>query len=443
MYSFDHDLEEFVAIGLGTVSEDGSIVSSNPGVGVIKAGWHCGSQPGGSGTAHNCPTCQKCKGSSCVRDPAQDNNVIKQQTSEDCKTNLCKGTRAEPGDIPFSLDKPNNCKKAGCNGKSPTLLPDDKDKPVIDTEKGNCHAPSCLNGNETQSSLIDDDDVPTEDGVPGNCFKTSCNRGVIANNIVPDPTDIKEEDKPCKFCDGNLGLRDSPNTTTCDDGKYCTSFTGKEPGPDKCENGVCKGKKVEYEKTGVTQEYDLSKLKSLLNGATLASKFVPGCNAGGPPVITGAINMQIGKECCESSKSSPEASTLEGTVGVSLPGFSCKLPVFSLGVATLTANLGVAGSGSISGAGTKSECDGACNWKVTGAAKVTLSGAVGVNVASPDVLEVQAGVKGDGSIKVDGSCDSVQVSGCVGPPTVFGSVTLGGFIGKEINHTFSSVVACY
>jgi hypothetical protein len=219
MYSFDHDLEEFVAIGLGTVSEDGSIVSSNPGVGVIKAGWHCGSQPGGSGTAHNCPECQKCKGSSCIRDPAQDNNSRKQQTPEDCKTNLCKGTRAEPGDIPFSLDKPNNCKKAGCDGKNPTLLPDDKDKPVIDTQPGNCHAPSCLNGSETQSSLIDDDDVPAEDGVPGNCFKTNCNRGIITENIEPDATDITEEDAKCKFCDGNLGIKDKPDDTPVPDEK--------------------------------------------------------------------------------------------------------------------------------------------------------------------------------------------------------------------------------
>ncbi len=49
MYSFDHDLEEFVAIGLGTVSADGSVIESNPGVGVVKAGWHCGSQPAGGG----------------------------------------------------------------------------------------------------------------------------------------------------------------------------------------------------------------------------------------------------------------------------------------------------------------------------------------------------------------------------------------------------------
>lgn len=39
LYSFDHDLEGFVVIGLGTVSEDSSVIKSNSGVGIIKAGW--------------------------------------------------------------------------------------------------------------------------------------------------------------------------------------------------------------------------------------------------------------------------------------------------------------------------------------------------------------------------------------------------------------------
>ncbi|WP_197484328.1 RHS repeat-associated core domain-containing protein [Halioglobus sp. HI00S01] len=40
LFSFDHDLEEFVSIGLGTVTPDGARIRSNPGVGVVKAGWH-------------------------------------------------------------------------------------------------------------------------------------------------------------------------------------------------------------------------------------------------------------------------------------------------------------------------------------------------------------------------------------------------------------------
>jgi hypothetical protein len=69
MYSFDHDIGSFVAIGTGTVSDDGLLIRSNPGVGVLKSGWHCGGNPTASGTAADCPTCQACNGTSCVPDP--------------------------------------------------------------------------------------------------------------------------------------------------------------------------------------------------------------------------------------------------------------------------------------------------------------------------------------------------------------------------------------
>src|SRR5205807_2886760 len=51
MYSYDHDLGMFVAIGTGTVSADGSVIASNPGVGVLKAGWHCGGNTNSSGSS--------------------------------------------------------------------------------------------------------------------------------------------------------------------------------------------------------------------------------------------------------------------------------------------------------------------------------------------------------------------------------------------------------
>ncbi len=66
LYSFDHDLGQFVSIGPGSVSPDGTIVASDPGVGVLKAGWHCGGNPVRSGTPHDCPQCKVCNGSSCV-----------------------------------------------------------------------------------------------------------------------------------------------------------------------------------------------------------------------------------------------------------------------------------------------------------------------------------------------------------------------------------------
>jgi Glucodextranase, domain B/Bacterial Ig-like domain len=68
MYSFDHDLGHFVSIGPATVSEDGSVITSNVGVGVIKAGWHCCGNPAGTGTPNHCDDCLKCDGVKCVPD---------------------------------------------------------------------------------------------------------------------------------------------------------------------------------------------------------------------------------------------------------------------------------------------------------------------------------------------------------------------------------------
>ena len=81
MYSFDHDIGSFVAIGTGTVSDDGLVVRSNPGVGVLKAGWHCGGNPNQAGTAATCPTCKICQGNGCVADDSQ-------RPHENCK--VCK-----------------------------------------------------------------------------------------------------------------------------------------------------------------------------------------------------------------------------------------------------------------------------------------------------------------------------------------------------------------
>jgi hypothetical protein len=65
-YSFDHDLGHFVSIGPGTVSDDGTLITSNTGVGILKAGWHCCGFPQGTGSPNHCPSCTKCTGDDCV-----------------------------------------------------------------------------------------------------------------------------------------------------------------------------------------------------------------------------------------------------------------------------------------------------------------------------------------------------------------------------------------
>lgn len=86
MYSFDHDIGSFVAIGTGTVSDDGALIRTNQGVGVLKAGWHCGGNPSPTGTAATCAECQKCDGTTCVADNAASCDDGKFCTSGDGKT---------------------------------------------------------------------------------------------------------------------------------------------------------------------------------------------------------------------------------------------------------------------------------------------------------------------------------------------------------------------
>ncbi|HEU4401486.1 MAG TPA: carboxypeptidase regulatory-like domain-containing protein, partial [Candidatus Polarisedimenticolia bacterium] len=49
IYALD-DNGSFVSIGTGVVSDDGLVIRSSPGVGVLEAGWHGGGTPVGSGT---------------------------------------------------------------------------------------------------------------------------------------------------------------------------------------------------------------------------------------------------------------------------------------------------------------------------------------------------------------------------------------------------------
>lgn len=107
MYSYDHDLASFVSIGTGTVSTDGSVIRSDPGVGVIKAGWHCGGDPSAIGTVADCPTCKLCKidrdgTPRCLPDPAQDKKNC--DASNKCKVCTAVSGQNGIGDVGCCID---------------------------------------------------------------------------------------------------------------------------------------------------------------------------------------------------------------------------------------------------------------------------------------------------------------------------------------------------
>src|SRR5205807_3490683 len=108
MYSYDHDLGVFVAIGTGTVSADGSVIASNPGVGVLKAGWHCGGNTNSTGSAGTCPDCKKCSGSDCVTDPATEGKNCT-NAGGPCTFDLCQGGTCthQTGNLTLTVQTPN------------------------------------------------------------------------------------------------------------------------------------------------------------------------------------------------------------------------------------------------------------------------------------------------------------------------------------------------
>lgn len=105
LYSFDHDLGHFVSIGPATVSNDGQRIVSNPGVGILKAGWHCGGSPSGSGTAHDCGECAVCVNGCCKPKPgtptcADDGDNC---TKEVCKSGSCQHLPKSMTSVSFRL----------------------------------------------------------------------------------------------------------------------------------------------------------------------------------------------------------------------------------------------------------------------------------------------------------------------------------------------------
>ncbi len=100
---WDHDLASFVPMGLGTISEDGTQLVSDPGSGISKAGWggggppptppNCGVNPpptcrAGDGSCTGCAACKyrpPGDGTQCPACQADPSQVLKS-----CQQNACK-----------------------------------------------------------------------------------------------------------------------------------------------------------------------------------------------------------------------------------------------------------------------------------------------------------------------------------------------------------------
>jgi hypothetical protein len=108
VFGYRHDLEQFVSEGTARVSNDGSVIVTDPGFGLRVAGWHFFSGSAPSTCASGCGPCQKCIFGSCHANP------------------LARGTACDDGDDCTVNDK---CTFTGsCEG----------DKVTVDKVQGAC-----------------------------------------------------------------------------------------------------------------------------------------------------------------------------------------------------------------------------------------------------------------------------------------------------------------
>jgi hypothetical protein len=107
IFQFDHALNEFINVGKGTVSEDGSVIASDPGFGIVRSGWGgCGLPPPPPTCTDACGECKKCENDSCVADDSagcDDGDACTSADGQDpgpdkCEGGSCKGTKIEDRD---------------------------------------------------------------------------------------------------------------------------------------------------------------------------------------------------------------------------------------------------------------------------------------------------------------------------------------------------------
>lgn len=139
MYQYDHDLEQFVSAGTGHVSADGSVIVSDPGFGITKAGWgHGGAPPPPPTCVVSCVSSDPCIALSafnCGCDPTPlTGEICGPPTNKASCTSqgVCVNGRCQGGNKPngTSCDdgvfckQPETCQDGVCTGTPIPPLPD-------------------------------------------------------------------------------------------------------------------------------------------------------------------------------------------------------------------------------------------------------------------------------------------------------------------------------
>lgn len=200
IFSFDHDLGDFIAVGLATVTEDGAQLCSDPGFGIVKAGWGGCSPPpppktcmDGCDDGDICNGEERCKRGRCVAGQKPHPSTplpADRQDDNDCKVLLCRGFDANDSETPDIEDQPGDCKMPTCRFGRPHEVFTASEMP---SQEAGIQDPQCKkctdNGVEPDESMKDQ--ACDQSGNPKRACYT-CQNGACK---VPDCKPSQFEDK--------------------------------------------------------------------------------------------------------------------------------------------------------------------------------------------------------------------------------------------------------
>ncbi len=217
--SFHHDVGRFVTVGPGTVSEDGALVISDPGVGIVQSGWHCTIRmPGPTGQCRSCgtDTANPCRTAFENPDDNECNFQFCDNTSHTCKQ-IAVNEGISCGFQPNLQCRQRVCRTGSCkldNAPSGTICPlPISSKPNVDEE---CVLPLCDASGACDWRLLSGNFGTCPPVLPPNdqCAVAECRNGFC----IPIPIN---------------------------EAGFCSIFDPKnpvEPIPGCCRNGTCEPK---------------------------------------------------------------------------------------------------------------------------------------------------------------------------------------------------------
>lgn len=339
MFSFDHDQEAFVAIGTATVQEDGTQICSDPGFGVVKAGWHgCVPPPPPPTCTSSCDdgnpcTSDRCENGACVHDPVADGTAC--DDASGCGEGVCMAGTCDltplmddgtPCDDNDACTQTDTCQAGACVGEDPLTCDDgnectdDSCDPAFGCDFVNNTAPcddgdlctlddvcadgACMPGMPKECDDMDVCSLDMCDPATGDCVTEvdpamdgmSCGDGSMCGDSL------------CVMgvCEDQTQMQDG---MMCDDMDMCTEM-------DMCMDGMCIGEEIDFGSSGWVNDStftaDLKIPRDIVNHMNNAIQRVPGLS--GVTFKEARVGVRgRARDCCDANDGLKELGTKEAS----------------------------------------------------------------------------------------------------------------------------------